>query len=102
MFRLRPRRRVRLGFLEGCLMVGLGRKLASMMTRRSLTVISSHDGSVLVVYQRASDRCSAASAGACPAQAYHSTVRLRQISPNGTVGCTATRVRLRAWPTPRI
>lgn len=28
-------------------MVGLGRKLAAMMTRRGLTVISSNDGSVL-------------------------------------------------------
>jgi hypothetical protein len=28
--------------------------------------------------------------------------RFRQISPNGTVRCTAVRVRLRAWPTPRI
>src|SRR3954467_5046380 len=79
-----------------------GRNLAAMITRRSLTVMSSKEGSVLVVYHRARDRWSAASAGACPALAYQSTVRLRQMSPNGTVRCTAARVRLRAWPTPRI
>jgi hypothetical protein len=33
-------------------------------------VMSSKEGSVLVVYQRARDRWSAASAGACPALAY--------------------------------
>jgi hypothetical protein len=79
-----------------------GRNLAAMMTRRSLTVMSSNDGSVLVVYQRDCDRRSATSAGACPAVAYQMVTRLRQISPNGTVRCTALGVRFRAWPTPRI
>jgi hypothetical protein len=34
--------------------------------------------------------------------AYQMVTRLRQISPNGTVRCTALGVRFRAWPTPRI
>jgi hypothetical protein len=40
-----------------------------MMTRRSLIVMSSKDGSVLVVYQRDCDRRWAMSVGACPAAA---------------------------------
>jgi hypothetical protein len=73
-----------------------------MMTRRSLIVMSSKEGSVLVVYQRARSRRSVTSAGVWPAAAYQMVARLRQIRPNGTVRCTAWRVRLRAWPIPRI
>jgi hypothetical protein len=73
-----------------------------MMARRSLIVMSSNDGSVLVVYQRDRSRRSATAVGACPVAAYQRVTRLRQISPNGTVRCTAVWVRLRAWPTPMI
>src|SRR6266487_175144 len=78
-----------------------GRYFAVMMTRRSLIVMSSSEGSVLVRYQRERDRRSATSAGACPAVAYQTVTRLRHSNPNGTVRSTAWRVQLRAWPTPR-
>lgn len=64
--------------------------------------MSSNEGSVLVVYQRACERRSATSLGACPAVAYQAVTRLRHNSPNGTVRATAWRVKLLTWPTPRI
>src|SRR5215216_4717484 len=55
-----------------------------MMTWQSLIVMSSKDGSVLVVCQRDRSRRSATSAGACPAAAYQRVTRPRRSAPNGS------------------
>src|SRR5229473_2553681 len=72
-----------------------------MMTRRSLAVMSAVDGSVFDVYQGASRRRAAVSAGWYPAVAYQQTARAWQASMNGTVRSTAAAVRLRACPVPK-
>src|SRR5882762_3410132 len=59
------------------------RNLAAMMTRRSLTVMSSKDGSVLVRYHGERARRSAATFGGWPAVAYQTVTSDRQIMPNG-------------------
>lgn len=46
------------------------RNLWAMMVRRSLAVMSSKEGWVLVVYQRARVRCSSVSAGWWPVSVY--------------------------------
>ncbi|MEU5032279.1 hypothetical protein [Streptomyces milbemycinicus] len=64
--------------------------------------MSSKEGWVFVVYQRARDRCSAASVGWWPASVYQRITTVRANRPKGTVRSTAGRVRLRASPTPRV
>lgn len=64
--------------------------------------MSSKEGWVLVVYQRALARCSSVSAGWWPASAYQVVTTVQASRPKGTVRSTARRVRLRASPTPRV
>ncbi len=83
------------GFLRGHLIRAWAAKSRGDNDTSELDAMSSYEGLVLVVYQRARARWTATSSDAWPCSVYQTVIKLRQVRPKGTVGSTARRTRLR-------